>query len=280
MLSFERTCQPGLVYGRAGGQELTLDLYLPELPTDHPRPIPAVVYIHGGGWVRGSRGSPSGVTFALEMASEGLAVACVNYRLAPAHPAPAAIEDAKLAVRWVRENAGTHGMDPRRIVAMGNSAGGHLAAMLAVTRPEDGFEGSGLTHLPSRVMGAVDLCGIADVAELLAGPEERIWAQAWIPPETPERMNFARRCSPIHCIHSQIPPILIIHGNADDAVPYSQSVRFHQVLRAVGTDTELVTIEGSGHMLSIAGPPAVQRQVREARRRFFKKLGLIADSQP
>jgi len=278
-MTFERTCQPGIVYGRAGGRDLALDLYLPDLPADHARPIPVVVYIHGGGWVQGSSGSPSSCAFALELASEGLAVACINYRLAPPHPAPAAIEDAKLAVRWIRDNAPKYGFDPRRIVAMGNSAGGHLALMLGLTCSEDGFDGEGLTHVPSSVIAVVDVCGITDVEDLLEGANARIWAQAWVPFGHPERQELARRCSPItyaaKASGRALPPILILHGDMDTDVPYDQSVKLERMLKSAEADAEFVTIADAGHMLGISGAVRTQQRVREARQNFFRRLGLI-----
>lgn len=278
-MNFERTCQPGIVYGRIRGRDLTLDLYLPDLPADQPKPIPVVVYIHGGGWVQGSSGSPSSVAFALELAAEGLAVACINYRLAPQHPAPAAIEDAKLAVRWIRDNAPKYGLDARRVIAMGNSAGGHLALMLGLTTPQDGFDGGGLMHVPSSVMAVVDVCGITDVEDLLEAANARIWAQAWVPFGITQRAELARRCSPIQCARNmnerKPPPILILHGDADEEVPHEQSVRLDRTLKDVGADVELITIEGAGHMLGISGAASVQRQVRQARRAFFRRLGLL-----
>jgi acetyl esterase/lipase len=275
MEPLERTCLPGLIYGSAGGVELTLDLYHPDLPAGWPRPIPAVIYMHGGGWVRGSSGSPSGVAFALEMAAEGLAVACVNYRLAPRFPAPAAILDCKTALKWLKAHGTQYGIDPDRVVAMGNSAGGHLAAMLALTRPEDGFDPHTFPAVDCSVAACVDLCGIADVAALLGADEPPIWAQAWIPDSTPDRMDLARRCSPVTYVHAQASPTLILHGDADESVPYDQSVDLERCLREAGAAVQLVTIPGAGHMLGVTGSPHVQRQLRTARRNYFARLGFI-----
>lgn len=276
----ERVCHPGLVYALRDGRGLTLDLYVPETPAR--RPIPVVVYFHGGGWVQGSSGSPSSVAFALEISAEGFAVACANYRLAPAHRAPAAIEDAREAVRWIKANASAHGLDPSRVVAMGNSAGGHLALAVALARPEDGFDPGARADAPdASVFACVDLCGIADVAAMIDRPDPALWAQVWTgrrdgPAQA--ALELARRCSPIRMVRPDAPPILLVHGDRDEDVPYEQSVRMERALREAGADAELATIEGAGHMLGVGGPVFAQRAVREARRRFFDRIGLAGAS--
>jgi acetyl esterase/lipase len=277
MFEHERTCTPGIKYGEAGGEELFLDLYLPDRGDEATDPLPCVIYIHGGGWVQGSRSGPSGVVFAIEMSGEGLAVASVDYRLAPAHRAPAAIEDCKLAVRWVRANAAKYGIDPNRLVAMGNSAGGHLAAMMALTQPKDGFDVGELTEHSSAVMAAVNLCGIADVEERLETGTENSWAETWLP-KVGEWRELARRCSPLTYAHAGAPPMLIVHGEADPYVPHHQSLRLHRALRKAGADSELVSIPGADHFLSVTGSVAAQRRIREVRREFFAKLGLTSEA--
>lgn len=272
------TCQPGIAFGEVAGEALALDLYLPDRPDGASDPLACVLYIHGGGWVQGSRSGPSGVAFAIEMAGEGLAVVSIDYRLAPAHIAPAAIEDCKLAVRWLKANAAKLGIDPTRIVAMGNSAGGHLASMLALTRCEDGFDTGELLDQDSSVMAAVNLCGIADVEERIACGTEGKWAETWIPERVPDRLELARRCSPINYVHADAPPMLIVHGDADPYVPHHQSLRLHRALKKAGADSEFVSIPGAGHFLSITGSVAVQRRIREVRKRFFARLNLIAEA--
>jgi len=288
MLSLERIVQQGLVYGTATHEgereDLLLDLYLPETARGvapegrADSALPVIVYFHGGGWVRGSRSGPSGVGFALEMAAEGIAVASVDYRLGPAHPAPAAIEDCKLAIRWLRTHAEDLGLDADRIVAMGNSAGGHLAAMMGMTRAEDELDGPGLEGVSSSVAGVIDLCGITDVEELMRGERSREWAAQWIPENINAREELARRCSPMRYIHADVPPMLIVHGDADPYVPYDQAARLAEGLKGVGVRSEFVTIQGAGHFLSIMGSPEVQRQVRVARRRFLVDLGFLAET--
>lgn len=274
---FERQCIPGLIYARRGALDLTLDLYLPEIPggSAHSRPLPLVVYYHGGGWCRGSSGSPSSVYFGLEVSSLGVAVACVNYRLAPQHPAPAAVQDARLAVRWLRSEAPAFGLDSDRVVSMGNSAGGHLALMTALLRSEDGLDSPELAAHDSSVMAAIDLCGIADVEALFSLSEPPIWVRAWIPGSGADSAALARRCSPIRHARADAPPVLIIHAKDDPEVPFEQSERIHAALAAAGADARLSVIESGGHMLGVTGSPDVQRHVRPAIRSFLGSLGLL-----
>lgn len=275
MTGYERTCQPSIVYGKRGDDELVLDLYLPEIPPERrpPSGLPLVIYMHGGGWVQGTRQGPSAVAFAMELTAEGFAFASVDYSLAPRHRAPAAIEDCKLAVRRLRATAADYGLDPDRFIAMGNSAGGHLAAMVGLTRPEDGFDGDDLNGASSAVSAVVDLCGITDVAELIDQREHRIWADAWIPKNVPDRQALARRCSPVTYAHADAPPFLLLHGDADEAVPHDQSRRLAAALEDAGAPATLVTIPGAGHYLSVTGPGWVQREIRKARRDFLASLG-------
>lgn len=274
MATFKIQCHPGIVYAAPGGTLLTLDLYLSQ---NAPGRRPVVVYMHGGGWVRGSSGSPSTVHFALEMAGEGIAVAAINYRKADVATAPAAIEDAKSAVRWVRANVQKYSFDAKRVVAMGNSAGGHLALMLALTKPKDGFEGEGNEGFSTDVMACCNLCGITDLESLVNDKNIALWAKAWVPADAPDRLGLARQVSPLTYVSADAPPVLIVHGDQDEDVPYSQSERLYKKLTKTGGDAQLVTVKSAGHMLGITGAAHVQDAVRDARRAFFKRIGILDD---
>jgi len=123
-----------IVYARIGERELLLDLYRPE---DAEGLLPVVLWVHGGGWRNGSKDAPNR---AVGLVRRGYALASVGYRLSPEAIFPAAIEDCKAAVRWVRANADEHGLDPDRIGAWGSSAGGHLVALLGTTGDVDEFD--------------------------------------------------------------------------------------------------------------------------------------------
>ncbi len=271
---FDCVCEVGIAYAESAGLDLKLDLYRPHLP-EGSAPPPVVVYMHGGGWVQGIRSGPSSVAFALELAAEGLAFASVDYRLAPEHPAPAAIEDCKLAVRFLRANAAGLGLDPNRIVAMGNSAGGHLACMVGLTLPSDGLEGKGLLEVDSRVMGVVDLCGITDVTSLIHDAIRSPWVRAWIQRGGEEGDRLARVCSPLSYASRQAPPFLVVHGQKDASVPFEQASRLAEALKNSGNDCRFVTLPDAGHLLGITASVPVQRELRAARRDFLGRLGLF-----
>jgi acetyl esterase/lipase len=241
-----------LTYGRAGDVELKLDLALPREGTG---PFPAVVFIHGGGWHGGSRKQYTGIIQPL--ARQGYASATVDYRLAPKHPFPAQVEDVKCAVRWLRANAERHRIDPGRIGAVGDSAGGHLVAMLGTTSKEDGLEGAGgCADQSSHVQAYVAFYGPFDMTYGYARSETQPAAQAaylrtvlhqWLggpPDQVPERYKAA---SPVTYVTKDDAPALLLHGTADNLVLPEQSERFEKALREAGVDVSLVRLEGAGH---------------------------------
>ncbi|HET9847412.1 MAG TPA: alpha/beta hydrolase, partial [Candidatus Dormibacteraeota bacterium] len=129
----------GVVYCTTGGVALTMDIYRPSQSSDGP--VPAVLYIHGGGWEHGDA-SLGGVNLLIEqqLTQRGVLVAAVNYRLAPQYPWPAQIDDVRCAVRYLRANAKRYGINPSQIGAWGGSAGGHLVSMLGTAGPSAGFD--------------------------------------------------------------------------------------------------------------------------------------------
>lgn len=284
MIEYFRQCHADLPGDDVGGGYVSFDFYMPDVGVD-AQPLTLVVLIHGGGWCMGSSDGLGTSPWALEMAAEGLAVASINYRLAPTFIAPAAIQDAKLAIRFLRSRHERYKIDPNRIVAFGHSAGGHLASMIGVTRKGDGFDTDSLKDESSQVAAVVDISGITNVAALLAPPTRRDWAETWMgppmPPPAPDRKKFALKCSPItYADRTGLPPFLIIHGDKDEAVPYDQSVQFQRKLSDAGNDATLVTIKGGGHRINIRGPVDWQRQIRAVRREFFQRLGLYKNVQP
>src|SRR5438270_12467934 len=136
-----------LVYASPAGRDLHLDLFLPKSGAG---PFPAVVYIHGGGWVNGKKNAFQ--RQAAYMATKGFVGACIEYRLSGEAIYPAALNDSKAAVRWLRVNAAKYRIDPDKIGAAGGSAGGHLVALLGTTGGTPAFEGdSGNAGFSSRV---------------------------------------------------------------------------------------------------------------------------------
>jgi acetyl esterase/lipase len=250
--------EPDIRYGEVPGyRPLELDLYLPEAE----EPAPVIVHVHGGGWRRGSRREPLralGEDFYDTLAAQGFAVAAVDYRLSAEARFPAPLEDVSGAVGWVRDNAAGYGLDAGRVFLWGDSAGGHLALLAALTGGKvqgvvAWFPVTDLLGMPADIAGAgaVPDTGPGSREALLLG------APAAAVPE------LARQASPLTYAAAGAPPILLMHGAADDMVPPAQSIRLADALRAAGATVELELVPGATHMWHGASdvPAIVRRSV-------------------
>jgi acetyl esterase/lipase len=242
---------PNIAYSTANNTETKLDLYFPK---DHSAPLPTLVLFHGGGWVAGQK--ERDVFQLLPYLSLGWAVINVEYRLAGNTPAPAAVEDCRCALRWVASHAKRYNFDTSRIVLTGGSAGGHLALITGMLPANSIFDRQCPTNENTRwnsgtepqvnVAAIVNWFGITDVAELLDGPNAKHYAIEWFGSMN-NRKELARQLSPISYVRAGLPPIITIHGDEDDIVPYTQAVRFHAALDKAGVPNQLVTIHGAKH---------------------------------
>ncbi|HVR30061.1 MAG TPA: alpha/beta hydrolase [Thermoanaerobaculia bacterium] len=246
---------PDVTYLTAGGQESKLDLIVPR---DAPAPVPTLIYIHGGGWVGGSKEASD--LALLPWIEQGWAVVNVEYRLGPVSLAPAAVEDCRCALRWVRENAATYGLDPNRIVVTGHSAGGHLSLTTGMLSAGAGFDNLCPKRNQDRAAGGpadvaveempvaaiVNWFGITDVGDLIAGENAKTYAVQWMG-SLPDRFELAKRLSPIELVRPGLPPVLTLHGDADPIVPYQHAVQLHAALDRAGVPNELHTILGGSH---------------------------------
>ena len=239
---------PNVTYLTANGFDAKLDVYRRR---DVQTPQPTLVFFHGGGWIGGTKESSfMSVMPWLEM---GWNVVNVEYRMARVSPAPAAVEDAQCALRFVVGRARDYNIDPQRVVVSGESAGGHLALAVGMIPASAGFTsvcaGGGFTSAdPSipRVAGIINWYGITDVNDMLAGPDARAYAIQWLG-SLQNRDAVAKSVSPITYVRADLPPILSIQGDADPIVPYAQNVRLHDALKKAGAKAELFTIPGGGH---------------------------------
>ena len=202
-----------------------MTLFAPNNPGVSQHPVPVVLQVHGGGWQQGSRfTSLADSTTATDLVSAGFMVASIDYRLAPKYPWPDQIVDVECAVRFLRAHATTFGIDPTRIAAWGDSAGGQLVSLLGTANVSQPWQkGSYLTE-SSRVAAVVDEFGPADLG-----------ATDW-PHST-----------------AGDPPFLIIQGRDDQVVPVSQSEELAQRLRAVGNHPDLVLVDRGRHGLDTPG---------------------------
>ena len=239
---------PNITYARASGTDLKLDVYARPVPGPAQ---PVLVFIHGGGWVYGSK-EMNGLA-ALPYMALGFAVVNIEYRLAETAPAPAAMEDSLCALQWVGQNARQFNFDLARVVVAGESAGGHLALGLGLMPADSPFghacawKERAASPTP-KVAAIINWFGISDVNDLLAGPNQRGYAISWFG-AVDGRDDLARRLSPIHYVRAgaSLPPVLTIHGDADPVVPYQQSVLLHRALDAAGVKNRLLTIAAGGH---------------------------------
>ena len=232
---------PNITYLTASNFDAKLDVYT---RSDSQEPRPTMIWIHGGGWTGGAKET---ATFSLLPYMEmGWNVVNVEYRLAKVAQAPAAVEDCLCALRWVIRNAKQYGFDTSKIVVSGGSAGGHLALTTGLIPASAGLDRQCPGTEDLKVAAIVNWFGITDVADLLAGPNMKTYAVQWLG-SLPNRVEIAKRVSPLTYVRPGIPPIISIQGDADPVVPYTHSVRLQEALAKAGVDHELITIPGGRH---------------------------------
>lgn len=232
---------PDITYLTINNTALKLDIYQPRKP---PQPVPTVVYFHGGGWVR--RDKDEATLRLLPYLQMGWAVVNVDYRLAAAALAPAAVEDCRCALRWVAQHATEYKFDTSKIVLVGASAGGHLALMAGIAPASAGLDEECPAGDEVPVAAIVNWFGITDVADLLNGKNQRDYAVTWLGNQK-DRIQIARRVSPLTYVRPGLPPIISVHADKDPTVPYSQAVRLHHALDRAGVANQFVTIHGEKH---------------------------------
>lgn len=235
-----------ITYTTIAGRPLNLDIY-PVAAAN--RPAPAIVYIHGGGWMYGDKRWPVTLGFSAAVAAlkaKGYAFVAVNYRLAPMHRWPAQIVDVTCALRHLRANAVAYNLDPQRIGVWGDSSGGHLAAMVGLAGADAGFDVGDYPDQSSAVQAVVDMFGPTDLGYLCTNPALRWYLRLLL-----GRSDAAavRQASPLHYVTPAAPPFLIIHGERDMMVPPQQSRVLHQRLLDAGVSSRLVMVRHANHAL-------------------------------
>lgn len=234
----------GCAYVENGVPKQRLDLYLPP----GPGPFPVVAWIHGGGWHSGDK-QPEGERFARTFVDEGIALAAIAYRLTPAAPFPAQIEDCDAALAWLRKHASSLGLDARRVGLFGHSAGAHLCALMAVSGGRGTCVNDG-----AAVQAAVCWSPPCDLDRVRGE-----WPETTFPwnPKDPFCRTFfpggsydtevARAASPASHVHGDAPPMLVVHGLQDSVVPAGQAIRFVEALRGAGARASFRGEEVKGH---------------------------------
>jgi acetyl esterase/lipase len=275
--------ETGIAYGTGGGRSLELDMLRPDVPL-HPE-RPAVIWVHGGGWRGGERAPSPNWMFA----SLGFVTASISYRFSDEAIFPAQIHDVKAAIRFLRANTERWGIDPERIGVWGGSAGGHLSALAAVSDGIPELEGEGgNANESSAVQAAIPLAPptdfladwneqsafpphpeVEDVIPALLGGDDR---------EDPVVAERARLASPLHLVHANVPPVLVVHGTLDDLVPVAQGRTFVDALLERGADASILELPHDGHDLGsvFEAPEGVITPARQQILDFFvRELGPV-----
>lgn len=241
------TVHKDVEYGRAGLRRLLLDLYLPDGLT---KPTPALLFIHGGGWKGGKKEDYA--YYCIRYAARGYVVASVSYRLVGEATFPACIHDVKCAVRWMRAQAKKYHIDPKRIAAIGGSAGGHLSMMLGYSAGVAELEGQGgWPDQSSAVQAVVNLYGPTDLTVEVARTHptvvEFMGGKSY--DDHPEMYKLA---SPLHHLDKDDAPTLILHGTIDDLVPIEQADMLAGRLAELGIPYDYDRLHGYPHTMDVA----------------------------
>ena len=229
-------------YGTGDGEPLLLNLAIPK---DREAAAAGVIFIHGGGWSGGRRETFDDLV--RQAAERGYVAATISYRLAPKHPFPAQIEDAKCAVRWFRAHAEELNVDPDRIGAVGSSAGAHLAMLLGTMGPDDGLEGrGGWIDQASRVQAVVSFAGPTDLTVAFPRASTEILFNFIGGPIEAEGEMY-RNASPLNYVNRRDARMLLFHGTDDEIVPVDQAFRMANALTRAGIRGRVELLVGAGH---------------------------------
>jgi acetyl esterase/lipase len=239
-----------IVYTRAGGVDLKLDVYRHR---GRPTGCPTLLQIHGGAWILGSK-NEQGIPLMVELASHGWVCVSADYRLSPRATFPDHLVDLKRAIAWIRDHVAEYGGDPDFLVVTGGSAGGHLAALVALTANEPEYQ-PGFEHVDTSVAGCVAFYGVYDFTD-----RHGVWGHAGLR-RLLERsvmkapLASARdawdKASPMAQVRPGAPPFFVIHGTHDTMVPVAEARHFCEVLRQAGALVVYAEIPGAQHAFEI-----------------------------
>ena len=248
--------QKDIPYVAHGHARQTLDLYVPAAK----HPVPLLVWVHGGAWKLGSKDWIN-VRYLTE---HGFAIASVDYRFSSDATFPAQIQDCNAALNFLTGNAASYGIDPKRIIIGGGSAGGHLALLLGLARKRSDF-GADPSIRPVAIIdffGPVDFLSMLEQVDQTHGREEAEDNFRRLLGESPaKRPDLARLASPLAYINSANPPVLILHGEKDVAVPIQQSQDLSARLTQAGVSNQLLIVKGAPHDGPMFATPELQEKV-------------------
>nr|WP_218849294.1 alpha/beta hydrolase [Nocardioides perillae] len=248
-----RLAEPGVRVERdiayaEGGRRLSLDVYRPEQPVEG---APVLVQVHGGAWTVGSK-RHQGLALMHRMAAKGWVCVAVNYRLAPRHPWPAQVVDVKRALAWVKEHVAAYGGDPDYVAITGGSAGGHLAALAALTPGDPAFQ-PGFEDADTSVQACVPFYGVYDLAGATGLRTARQMRDGFFAPRVARRRwrdapEVFEAASPILRVTPDAPDFLVLHGVVDTLVQVDQARLFVEELRRTSRrSVTYVELPGTQH---------------------------------
>lgn len=243
-----------VTYSRPTGFELKMDIYKPEATVATKA---AVVLMHGGAWIGGDKRDMKPLAEAF--AKQGVLAACVQYRLAPKTRWPGFYDDAQTAVRYLRENSGSLGIDPNRIGSCGASAGGHLALLLGFTDTRDLKSTEYVKH-SSRVAAVFDIFGPTDMSRDYPPSYDMLFTAVLGKPKT-QAVDEIKAASPVNFLNKLSAPVFIVHGTADPVVPIAQSRWLEEKLKLNGTLVVSRYIDGMKHEIPSANADVMKAMV-------------------
>ena len=233
------TIDQGVIYCTLEGHALLMDIYYPA----SGGPWIGLIFVHGGGWTEGDK-----APLPVNPSAAGYLVASINYRMYPAYHFPAMIEDVKCAIRYLRAHAAEYNLDPDHIALTGHSAGGHLAALAGLAGESAGWDTGPYQEQSSRVQAVIEMSGPTDLTrpfpEWVMELKTNVFGAALWP-----------SASPVNYVHPKAPPFLIIHGDADPAVPVEQAYLLYDALAKAGAPVEKLILHNGGHGLEPVGGP-------------------------
>jgi acetyl esterase/lipase len=257
-----------VTYCTMEGVPLQMDLYLPDAAQEGPAQV--LLYVHGGSFTGGDKRKGGGIIDIPAMTARGYAVAAANYRLMPEHPFPAAVLDARCAIRFLRAEASAYGLRADEIGIWGGSAGGNLAAMVGLTNGDPAFEAGEHLDQSSQVDGVVMMFGPTDLTARMGWLQRMLLRRAF-GTDDPES-DLLRRASPVQYVTGDEPPFLILHGDQDSAVPVDQARAFYEKMTGLGGEAELVIVENANHNFKPTGGP-----IRPSRAEISEQMGAFFD---
>ena len=245
-----------------GSSRISLGMNLLKPWNDPDQAFPLIVWICGGGWLGLDKGAH--IAELAYLADQGYVVASVDYRTSNTAAMPGPLEDVKEAIRWLRAHASEFAIDPERVAVMGESAGGHLAAMVGLTGNDARYDTGDNLDQSSAVKTAIVWYGPSDIVSFDADASlDRISpVDAMVGARDREDPRF-KAASPLCSVQKNAPPFLLLHGTADTLVPISESEKLYDALLAKGNDADFVAIQGADHADNHFFQPAVRQVISD-----------------